>query len=92
MSSTPSLEERVDIIEARNVRVAADKAWETSLVRKLAISLLTYVVIGIYLTLIRKEQPWVNALVPVLGYLLSTLVLAEVKATWIKRAFHSRQK
>ena len=40
-----SLEERVAKIEARNAKVEADKAWETSWVRRFSIALLTYGVI-----------------------------------------------
>jgi hypothetical protein len=42
-------------------------------------------VVVIYLTLIHNSNPWINAIVPVMGYLLSTLVLAKVKAAWVKQ-------
>ena len=87
MTTIPELEKRLEAVESRNERVTADKAWETSAVRKLSIAVLTYVVVGIYLIVIHKDQPWINALVPVIGYLLSTLVLAKVKASWINRVF-----
>lgn len=39
-----TIEERLSAIEERNRRVEADKAWETSWLRILSISVITYVV------------------------------------------------
>jgi hypothetical protein len=91
MTTIPELEKRLEAIESRNQRVSADKAWETSLIRKVCIAALTYLVVASYLIIIHKDQPWINALVPVMGYLLSTLVLAQVKANWVKRIFERRR-
>lgn len=85
MTSIPELEKQLASIESRNQRVSADKAWETSLTRRLCIASLTYVVVSCYLMIIGNNHPFINALVPVMGYLLSTLVLAGVKAEWINR-------
>lgn len=79
-----SIEERVANIEARNKRVETDKAWEVSFTRRLTIALLTYVVIVSYLVVIDNDKPFVNALVPVAGYLLSTLVVRSVRKIWQK--------
>lgn len=79
-----SIEERVADIEARNKRVETDKAWEVSYTRRLTIGLLTYVVIVSYLVVIDNDKPLVNALVPVVGYLLSTLVVRSVRRFWQK--------
>lgn len=80
-----SIEKRLALIEARNRRVEDDKAWETSLTRKFAIALLTYFVIVLYLQFVVHINPWLNALVPVMGYLLSTLVIQKAKEAWMKR-------
>ena len=85
MTNLTDLETRIQSIEQRNARVTADKAWETSVVRRTSIGALTYIVVVVYLTLIHNSNPWINAIVPVMGYLLSTLVLAKVKAAWVKR-------
>lgn len=69
-------------IEDRNQRVELDKARETSWTRKLSIALLTYTVVVVYLFVIHKDQPFINALVPVIGYLLSTLVVKRVRIIW----------
>lgn len=77
-------EKRLKAIEARNERVELDKAWETSWVRRLSIGTLTYGVIVIYLFVINNNAPFINGAVPVVGFLLSTLVLRTVKELWQK--------
>ncbi len=83
MPSKNSLAQRIDLIEERNRRVEADKAWETSLIRKILIALLTYFTVAIYMKFVLKIDPWINALVPTLGFLLSTLTLQWGKNIWI---------
>lgn len=80
-----NLEERIAQIEQRNNRVEADKAWETSWARKLSIALLTYLVVVAYLHFVIGIDPWLNALVPVGGFLLSTLTISFLKRIWIKK-------
>ena len=91
MTTIPELEKRLALVENRNLRVTADKTWETSLTRRFSIAGLTYLVVSTYLIVIGNEKPYVNALVPVMGYVLSTLALAQVKASWIHRLI-KRQK
>lgn len=80
-----TVEERLDALEARNRRVEADKKWETSLERRLAVLLMTYLVIGLFLTFIAVPRPWLNALVPSIGFMLSTLTLRVLKQKWLDR-------
>lgn len=82
---TKSLEERVAAIEERNNRVEADKGWETSFVRRAGIALVTYLVIGCTLIAIGNDNPWINAIVPVLGFLLSTLAMQFLRKLWQKK-------
>lgn len=86
MKNTASLEDRIAKLEARNVRVEADKAWETSWFRRLLIMTLTYVVVATYLHIVMRVNTWLNALVPVLGYLLSTLTASYAKKLWGSRS------
>ncbi len=81
------VEERLSAIEERNARVAADKAWEVSITRRAVISVMTYLTAGIFMVVNGFLHPWITAIVPVLGYLLSTLSLP-----WIKKYWLSRQK
>lgn len=79
-----NLEERVEKIEERNKRVEFDKAWETSFSRRILLMIFTYVAIGLYLRAIGVSNPWLNAIVPSIGFLLSTLTLPFFKNLWIK--------
>jgi hypothetical protein len=79
-----SLEQRIEIIEERNKRVELDKAWETSGVRRIAIAILTYIVVLVFFIVAEIKTPFINALVPTLGFLLSTLSLSFLKNYWIQ--------
>lgn len=76
------LEQRVAVIEARNKRVEKDKAWETSGARKAAIAVLTYIVVVLFFFAIRNDRPFINAAVPVMGFLLSALALGAIRKLW----------
>ena len=71
-------------LEQRNTRVELDKAWETSLFRKILIFVLTYVVASIWLVVIENDQPFLNACVPAVGWIFSTLTIAPLKRWRIK--------
>ena len=78
------VQKRLEALEKRNSNVEADKAWETSWVRRLSIMALTYLVVVGYLALVVRIEPWINALVPVIGFLLSTLTISLLKQRWLK--------
>ncbi len=77
----------VENIQSRNARVEADKAWETSWVRRTIITLGTYVIIGTYLNILNIENAWLHALIPPTAYILSTLSLPFFKSYWIKNIY-----
>lgn len=76
------LEKRLKIIEDRNARVEQDKKWETSWVRRISIATLTYAVVVSYLFVIGNTQPFIDAIVPPVGFLLSTLVMKQIRKMW----------
>ncbi len=80
-----NLETRIEIIEKRNRRVELDKAWETSMSRKILIAILTYIVIVIFFWTLDLGNPFINAIVPTIGFLLSTLTLGYFKNIWISK-------
>ncbi|OGI94514.1 hypothetical protein A3A03_02340 [Candidatus Nomurabacteria bacterium RIFCSPLOWO2_01_FULL_40_18] len=80
-----NLEKEIEIIKERNSRVEEDKAWEISWVRRLFISISTYIIAGIWLIMIYDTFPFLKAFVPVAGYLLSTLSLPFIKKWWMKK-------
>lgn len=87
MVSIEELVKDVEDIKKRNLRVEADKAWETSVARKCAILVLTYVVMVVFFLLANIERPFINALVPVLAFALSTLTLSLLKKWWTLRVY-----
>ena len=79
------LKEKIELIEKRNKRVELDKAWETSFTRRICIAVLTYLVVVLYSYLISKNNNiYLSSLVPVIGFLLSTLSLGIVRKIWEK--------
>lgn len=77
------IESELNKIKQRNRNVELDKAWETSYTRRLLLALFTYLAIGIYLLAIKIPKPWLNAIVPSVGFMLSTLTLPIFKKMWI---------
>lgn len=77
-----SLEERVDKLEKRNKRVELDKDWEVSWTRRVVILLLTYIILGLYLWIIKVNDAWLNAIVPSIGFVLSTASLPWFRRLW----------
>jgi hypothetical protein len=78
------LEKRVTKIEERNNRVEMDKKWETSWTRKLILIAFTYLSVGFYMRAINVYKPWLNAIIPSVAFLLSTLTLPFFKSIWSK--------
>ena len=82
----PATEARLSALEARNRRVETNKAWETSLTRRISISLITYVTaVAVMKTLHLAPDWYLAALIPVCGYWLSTLSLPFIRAGWEKQ-------
>lgn len=79
------LEQVTALIQERNRRVEADKAWETSLLRVSLISVSTYLVAAALLAFMGTRLFLIAALVPAIGYYLSTRSLRAVKERWIQR-------
>ncbi|MDO8610216.1 MAG: hypothetical protein Q7R95_06710 [bacterium] len=84
MDKIDKLEIRIIEIEKRNQRVEQDKYWETSLTRRFLLMLFTYLAISFYMKFILNIEPWLNAIIPSLGFLLSTLTLPFFKNLWDK--------
>ena len=84
----PSIEElqlEIEKIKKRNQRVEADKAWETSWTRKIVVSILTYIVIVVFFYFAGLPKPFINAIVPAIAFVLSTLTVPLFKRWWLKR-------
>ena len=79
------LEKRIEKIENRNKKVEGDKAWETSVLRKILIIIATYIFAVLYLTVAETSNPLFGAVVPCAGFFLSTLTIDFIKKRWLKK-------
>lgn len=78
------IDKQLQEIAERNARVEADKAWETSQARLLAISAITYVSASLLLFMLGSQNFYLAALVPVLGFILSAQTLPFLKSRWLR--------
>ena len=84
MENLDQIQKDLEEIKKRNLAVEADKAWEVSYSRRIILLILTYIAIGVYLWIINVERPWLNAIVPAVAFMLSTLTMPYFKKIWIK--------
>jgi len=87
MNELQQLQSEIETIKTRNKRVEADKAWETSMSRKVIVAVLTYLVIVLFFYSAGLPNPFINAIVPTLGFILSTLSLPILKEIWLKKRY-----
>lgn len=77
------IEKEIQNIKKRNKRVEKDKAWETSLTRRICIMILTYIVVLFYSYMVKNiTSIWLSSLIPVIGFALSTLSLKIIRKIW----------
>ena len=84
MANIEELGKEINLIKERNKAVEANKSWETSFTRRFLLVLFTYLAIGLYLSAINIPRPWLNAIVPAVGFMLSTLTMPFFKNLWLK--------
>ena len=80
-----NIEKEVKQIIQRNEKVEADKAWETSFTRRAIITIMTYLIIVLFLYIINISSPWINALIPTIAFMLSTLTLPFFRKLWLNK-------
>ena len=79
------LEETLQGVLERNQRVEIEKRWEQSTTRIIGVVVLTYILMCIVFYMIGSEHFMMNAIIPTLGYYLSTQSLSVLKSRWIRR-------
>ena len=84
MATIEELQLEIEEIKKRNQRVEADKAWETSWTRKIVISILTYIVIVVFFYFAGLPKPFINAIIPAVAFIVSTLTVPLFKNWWLK--------
>lgn len=85
MGAEEELRKEIESIKERNERVEMDKSWETSFFRRSVITIGTYLLSALFLLVINAQNPFLAALVPAIGFILSTLMLQPLKDWWISR-------
>ena len=83
MEKISQIQARIRKIEERNKKVESDKEWELSYFRRFLLMLFTYLAIGFYLQAVKIPQPWLNAIVPSVAFMLSTLTMPFFKKLWL---------
>ena len=77
------MNKEIKAITQRNKRVERDKSWEVSFTRRVIISIMTYLIIVLFLWINNMPKPWLNSLIPTIAFILSTLTLPFFKRFWI---------
>lgn len=90
MIENKTVEQRLSQIEARNSRVEAEKAWETSNYRKVLIVVTTYFLMCLTMAIIGVNQFYIQSIIPTLGYFLSTLSFRFIKKFYIDKKLKIR--
>lgn len=81
------ISQELEKIKVRNKKVETDKAREWSIVRKILLMIFTYLALGIYMQAININNPRLNAIIPTVWFLLSTLTLPRFKKLRIKHIY-----
>lgn len=84
-SEIEELKKEIAALKERNRHVEADKEWETSFFRKTCIFFTTYVLVSLILYILNNNNPLLNAIIPAIGYALSTLSLSLIKNYWMRK-------
>lgn len=80
-----SLKQEIEQLKERNKKVEAEKLWETSIFRKISIIVITYVFMVIVMYFLKLWNPFIWAIIPTIGYFLSTLSLWIIKKIYLKK-------
>lgn len=82
-----SIDQVLDQVKERNLRVESDKAWEGSKTRIILVCVITYIVAtGVFFSL-GAQRPFLDAVVPTLGFLLSSQSIPLAKKLWLKSLY-----
>lgn len=79
-----NIERRLRLIEERNKKVELDKAWETSLSRRVIVAILTYIIVVLFFIFASLPRPFINSIVPAAAFILSNMSLPYFKVLWTR--------
>ncbi len=78
------LQQEVSLLNTRNRKVGLDKAWDQSLARTLFVAVMTFLCLGVYMSAIRVKNSWLSAIVPTVGFVLTTWSFPTAKNAWVR--------
>ena len=81
--SVAALQEEVDHINQRNVEKDRGKEFETSYTRVIFLMTITYCTLFGYMSFIKTNHPSLDAIVPTVGFNISTWSLPYIKEWWV---------
>jgi hypothetical protein len=81
------ISQELENIKKRNQKVEIDKWRETSTTRKILLMIFTYLALWIYMQALNIYKPWLNAIIPTIWFLLSTLTLPRFKKLRTKHIY-----
>ncbi|MEK7658811.1 MAG: hypothetical protein AAB352_03010 [Patescibacteria group bacterium] len=90
MLEIENIKKEISLIKERNKKVEADKSWETSKFRIVFIVIMTYIITAVVFYFIGVRNFLLNALIPTLGFFLSTQSLPFIKRWWINNLYKKR--
>lgn len=82
MDKIQELENEINLIKERNKKVELNKAWETSLTRRVSIIVITYVIMWFTMSIIWSQKPWIDCIIPTLWFFLWWLSLDFMRKIW----------
>lgn len=83
------LANKISSMDHRNRIRDYSKEFEGSLMRIIMIMVLTYAILSVYMLLAGLDRPWISAIVPTVGFQLSTVSLPSIKNCYVEHRLRS---
>ena len=90
MSEIEEIQKEINLIKERNKKVEPDKAWEVSVFRVISVVIMTYLITAVVFYFIGVNNFLLNALIPTVGFYLSTQSLPFIKRWWLDEFYKKR--
>lgn len=81
------LQNQIMLLQLRNEEKESEKGWETSFFRMVCICLLTWCTMVVYFKSVihlQTKDAFINSIVPVIGFSLSSFSLRFLKKLWLR--------
>ncbi len=91
MSKHNQIEDQLAKLEFKCKSNDLNYAWNNSWFRRIMTAVLTYLVVLLFFVVGQLPRPLINALIPTVGFILSTLTIGYFKKIWIKYIYFEQQ-